>query len=330
MAQSKSTPRDMQGQAMTELNIAAAAVLVPLFLFIPLVGKFIDIQQAAIQVARYEAWEYTAWLSSSAERKEGFKVFPQGVKPAAQTRNEARNRLLGNTAKPLSGKDGQGWNALTSDINPAWYDHRHERLIASKLPTGVSPSQFVLTPNENTPDLTGIVPVVAKLAGFVNDVLGAFKTLVGAPGNFEAVDGKGYRKTRVAVPVANIEGLAPFDPAQSDHFHGDLVFKARAAVLAEGWSSGGTDHAVEQTQGLIVTSLLDNKPINVMQTILGFVFPSLKPSCLAFGFTNPDAVHPDRLGDQSGGHSCEQNGKKGFCDFEPRPGIRDPAHSCVF
>jgi hypothetical protein len=55
-------PGSPSGQAATECVILAALVLVPLFLIIPLLGKYIDIKQAAIKQARFEAWEYTAWF----------------------------------------------------------------------------------------------------------------------------------------------------------------------------------------------------------------------------------------------------------------------------
>lgn len=44
-----------RGQAMTEFLISASFVLVPLFLGISLLGKYIDIKHAGIQAARYQA-----------------------------------------------------------------------------------------------------------------------------------------------------------------------------------------------------------------------------------------------------------------------------------
>ena len=46
-----------RGQAMTELTVASAWILVPLFLLIPLLGKYIDLRHTAIQAARYATWE---------------------------------------------------------------------------------------------------------------------------------------------------------------------------------------------------------------------------------------------------------------------------------
>jgi len=50
------SPRRMRGQALTELAVMAA-VLVPLFLLIPIVAKYGHINQMAQQAARNAAWE---------------------------------------------------------------------------------------------------------------------------------------------------------------------------------------------------------------------------------------------------------------------------------
>ena len=51
--------RGMQGQALTEI-VVMAAILVPLFLLIPIVAKYGHIKQMAQQAARNAAWEATA------------------------------------------------------------------------------------------------------------------------------------------------------------------------------------------------------------------------------------------------------------------------------
>jgi hypothetical protein len=53
--------RTGRGQAMTEFVIGAALFLIPVFLLIPILGKFIDVKAATIQGARYAAWERTVW-----------------------------------------------------------------------------------------------------------------------------------------------------------------------------------------------------------------------------------------------------------------------------
>lgn len=68
------SPRSMRGQALSELAVMAA-VLVPLFLLIPVVAKYGHIKQMAQQAARNAAWEasvskdYVLPSQNQAERK---------------------------------------------------------------------------------------------------------------------------------------------------------------------------------------------------------------------------------------------------------------------
>lgn len=90
----------LRGQAMTEFVIAAAFVLMPLFIFVPLLGKYIDFKHSAIQAARYEAWEYTVWYNDISERdildnfNSGDATFVMPEKDWATTHNEAQIRTM--------------------------------------------------------------------------------------------------------------------------------------------------------------------------------------------------------------------------------------------
>lgn len=57
---------EQRGQALTEFVIGAVLFLIPLFLIIPLLGKYADMKASAIQAARYNAWERTVWYGQSA------------------------------------------------------------------------------------------------------------------------------------------------------------------------------------------------------------------------------------------------------------------------
>lgn len=56
----------VRGQALTEFVIGAVLFLIPLFMIIPLLGKYADIKASTIQAARYNAWERTVWYGQSA------------------------------------------------------------------------------------------------------------------------------------------------------------------------------------------------------------------------------------------------------------------------
>ena len=59
---------------MAEFVIVAVLVLVPLYLLIPVLGKYIDMKSAAVVGARYAAWERTVWLGATQKADKGAVV----------------------------------------------------------------------------------------------------------------------------------------------------------------------------------------------------------------------------------------------------------------
>ncbi|MDZ7736787.1 MAG: hypothetical protein U5P41_12355 [Gammaproteobacteria bacterium] len=91
--------RSVRGQAMVELAIIAAAILVPLLLLIPLLGKQIDLKHQTIQAARYQAWEYTVWYTDSGRLPDGFSDATQPIKSTTVTEREARRRFFSDNTR---------------------------------------------------------------------------------------------------------------------------------------------------------------------------------------------------------------------------------------
>ena len=158
--------RRSSGQAMTEFLICASFALVPLFLGISLLGKYIDIKQTAIQAARYEAWEYTVWYANDSEPMTGFNAVPQPIKSTTLTRNETQQRFFtdpGNsdTTQPITSTDAMtGWSASTA--NPLWVDHTGMALYA-----GVDGSGSSLKSSDDTPT----IPVIGDVMNTLFDII---------------------------------------------------------------------------------------------------------------------------------------------------------------
>ncbi|MEX2479676.1 MAG: hypothetical protein WD928_02330 [Gammaproteobacteria bacterium] len=132
--------RRSHGQAMTEFVIAATFVLIPLFIFIPLLGKYIDLKHSAIQSARYQAWEYTVWYDDSDERgildnfNSGIASFRMPEKSLAVTQNEARVRTMSTVGSYTAENPADAAGAIrpleandkfrSYTPNTLWTDHR--------------------------------------------------------------------------------------------------------------------------------------------------------------------------------------------------------------
>ena len=364
-----SSSRYSSGQAMTETVITAALILVPLLLLIPLLGKYIDIKHATIQSARYQAWEYTVWYSSdderdaplkSAERSTGFvdgsgNSLDNISKTPEQVQIEARRRFFSETDTPITNGDKTGdWNK--DERNRLWTDHRGESLVLDSF--GDAPP----IPSSDTPDKTfGIMNFMLDALLAIPEalawVLGALDSDVG----FTMINTDGYSSSQVQFPVTAPAGLIAFPNPITGLFDNstlDLNFTGSAAVLTDGWNTGGLGHTINQTGGLVITKMfaevIEAIPgANTVWDIVSLLIPEWRrcnPSIghfldtnygtvakwegndynnyadgtldnngsLWLGYMNVDAVHPDRL-DIGGSHDCPD----GICNFDPEPVFAD-------
>ena len=94
--------RKQKAQALTEFIITAAFVLVPLFLMVPLIAKYIDIKHATINAARYQAWEYTVWHNAADDHDIFNNFFEARIpyKTPDETAAEAERRFFSRIQEP--------------------------------------------------------------------------------------------------------------------------------------------------------------------------------------------------------------------------------------
>lgn len=104
------------GQSTTEF-LVLALVLVPLFLSLPLLGKYLDLAHATEQAARYVAFETSI-------------VGPARQPPtAAALAAQVRERIFSTSGAPILSGAGNA-SATEHPANPLWIDHRGEHLLA--------------------------------------------------------------------------------------------------------------------------------------------------------------------------------------------------------
>lgn len=307
-----------KGQAMSEFVVAAAFVLVPLFLIIPALGKYADMKYSAVQAARYQAWEYTANYIDLGDQPSGFDVMANSAKPyksVKQVQRETQRRIYSRTGTTLStAHDRRGF--VSSDANPLWVYHDGLPMYDPGRVDRVS----TLQPSEPTPDPTYVLSGILRV---LDTVLGAFASVlnaVGAPFGFDALNGNGYSKSKIALQVEPPPQYATFQDSinRPPLFLSNKVLsmQASAGVLTDGWSAGGGDHTLHQAKGLVPTSLLDvllNPGGFPLQDIAATVLlsPELSRSSLQFGYMEKDTIHPSKLAG-GGAHACSG----GYCEFQ--------------
>lgn len=338
------------GQAMTEFLIVASFALVPLFLGISLLAKYIDIKQTNIAAARYQAWEYTVWFANNNEPMTGFNAADQPIKSTAFTQQETLRRFFTapgdeNSTLPIAANDGTtGWT--TGAANPLWSDHMGNRLYDGNV--GGSNN---LQTSEDTPTL----PVVGDVMNILFDVIdfafsaiGDLMSLVGSSVGFSAINTEGYVRSSLSTEVnvnptfVAIDSITGTRDSSDELTGGTLDFTTTASVLSDAWNAGGVEHVYNQAGGTVPTTLLSE----LLDAIPGFeavwnVVTVLSPElrlCNPGGIWGPndkgslwlghidiDAVHPDRL--EGGGENvCDD---AGMCNFVPVIPRTEESRTCI-
>ena len=275
---------------MVELVIVAGLVLIPLFLAIPLIGKYLDMRSNAVQAARYAAWERTVWYGGSAASALGWlgrtNSWIANEKSDGQIRNEIGVRQMSETAD-LAYSTSVDQGAFTSaDSNAGNFKNGSRALWRDR-----SGNQMLANYN----DLQNSVSS-AQAPGTLNVILDPIANLAATLGPF-TLEMKGLYSATVSMRVRDID---------TDHFllkNSTSSFQETNVLLANGWSADGPDDpnktsVKQQVKGLVPTSLLDAEVqgVNIMKWILkvaSLVVP--EASKLEPGKIEPDKVPADRL-----------------------------------
>ncbi len=302
-----------RGQAMTEFVIGAAFVMVPLFIIVPTVGKYIDMKLASHQAARYGAWEYTVHYRDADDASSGFDAVARNrlpAKPQARVGREALRRYYSDTAIAVSTAGDRG-GYREADANPLWVYHDGRPLYRapSRLPVaaqgpGATPDPLYLS--------RGILAAFDGWATLLGSLLGA----VGVDARFDADNMKGRFAFSIDAPVQEAASYTPLRVANRKPLFLQplgLRMQSRAAVLTDAWGAGDAAHALYQSRGLVPTALLDNPLVRTAQNIVSVLLPGseLGSDKLRFGYVNADEVNPERRPGDARTTACEG----GYCEY---------------
>lgn len=306
-----------RGQALTEFLIAASFVLVPMFIFIPMLGKYIDFKHATIQAARYQAWEYTVWFERPSNHdlvknyNNGIGGFQLPSKGVAATRAESLARVMSNVGNENARSTGAQPAAPISPILESdktdtyqarwsWVDHNNNAFFGGAL-SNVAADSDAATPTLNLFGIPigTIVNGVFDVLGMAFDALGSLVRATGTAAGFTAINMDGYSKVSfdaVALRAAPGAAVRTRLNNQADFSTIPLTFSAKAAVLADGWNAGGTIHTQEQVAGVTPATLVRafaNLPgLRDVLTVAGWIMPEFslcKPAAPPLQLFDPSA-----------------------------------------
>lgn len=205
-----STPgsaRLQRGQAMVEMAVLAA-VLVPLFLLIPMLAKYAHVRQATQQAARGAAWAATVT-----------KDYKTSGLDVQQQRQLLMDRYFNTAKAPIQSvvADGQDSAARLGDVMLNTFSNQP---LVERSDVQLKPYTF-----EEQPGLMN------KVTGFVPEWL---------PGDFPPGEDRELVTAEVVVKARNLRTadggsatyLAPFDSI-------NLEFKASHTLLVDSWNASG-------------------------------------------------------------------------------------------
>lgn len=208
------------GQAIIEFLVACLAV-VPLFLLIPLIGKYIDIKQSTIAASRKLAFECTVRYDDCAQLNSN---------PAFA--DEIRMRYFGGNNREVLSNDRPGDDALAAGAgNPLWVDRQGRPLLERYSDVGIRADQRNL-----------------NLGG---GVAGALSGLIG-PGRFGLQMERGMFDGRVQIALSPNNGGTSF-LTQLDSLV--LRMQHHTAILTDAWSArgpGGRGQRCDSNTGTVV------------------------------------------------------------------------------
>lgn len=288
---------DQRGQAATEFIVAAVFLLVPLFIIIPLLGNYIDIKHAAIQQARFEAWEYSVWTGPHEQIKNDVKG---SQSPGRLAYADVRKKGLGYFFSDPTA-DSYGNPNAQFTINPLWSDHKGNSLFTStEIITGDIRENK--TPDGLAGGLDGALDVVSFVVKIFGDVMKFFHV----DAKFDAIYTKGYYTSDVKVSVRSIDDILPqysLSEVKPSSIASPMEITAKASVLTNGWNAGSTENATAESRGLVFSAAL--KPltdifngviagINKLTSLVPFLKVQL-PSLPDFGYVKDDLIPYEHL-----------------------------------
>lgn len=271
----KPLPSRQRGQAMTEFVIGSILFLMPMFLIIPMMGKYSDVKAAAAQTARYTAWERTVWYGGSSASVS----WPGNSKSEADIKNEARQRVtaFGGTIK---NSDKSSSSFAEAGGRYLWRNRDTSPMLSNYNSASLGTITNESSPDTVTGTVLGAITAITSITGF----------------NLET---KGLYTGSAAISVTTLPIGINLDGSTTGRFDpGVLTFTDKNVILANGWSGNGSSHVKTQTAGLAPLGLLGDATLGPVLQIAGCVaLAAFAPEfCfLEIGKIEPDVVPPDRL-----------------------------------
>jgi hypothetical protein len=201
-----------RGQAIIEF-LVGALVLIPLFLLIPLIGKYLDIKQTTIAASRKLAFECTVRYADCSNL-DGNPSFA----------NEIRQRFFSGDQTPVLTNDLPAQDAVQAGQgNPLWVDNQGRPLLENYSDVGIKADASDIDPGN----------------GLVTSLLNA------GPDTFGLSIEQGLFNARVQAQLSTGNGGADFLTQLNSLF---LKMQFHTAIMTNAWTANGPGNAGDTCQ----------------------------------------------------------------------------------
>jgi hypothetical protein len=273
------------GQALVEMVVTGLFFLVPLFLAVVAMGKFIDVQHTTNMGARYAAWERTVWYEAGGAF-DGINAPNQ--KSAAQIHAELTARLFNDrTRKTVIANSDKNAHSFVNGIDPLWRDNANVAYMRryDQAGSGIARGALNRDVAGKALGLIGALPLPKGVTGSLVPPLPSdtFSTATVSLREI-ARDSQAYQR------------LWPRSSVWVDEWRG-LDFRATGAILSNTWganSSRGTHDMVAQS--VPTAQGLGKEVGRILELgIRTWDNDVMKDNKLELGKIAPDVVPEDRL-----------------------------------
>lgn len=270
------------GQALVEMVVTGLFFLVPLFLAVVALGKFVDVQHTTSMGARYAAWERTVWYEPGGTFDD---INAPNHKTPTQIHAEVAARIFNDRSRNVSVIADTDKNATTfvNGIDPMWHDNAHVAYMQRFDQAGTAITKGPLK-TDVTGEALGFIGSVPLMAGVTGSPVPPVPTDTLATATVSlreiARDSQAYQR------------LWPRTGVWVDEWRG-LNFTSTGSILSNTWGANGSG----STARFVALSVPTAQGLG---TMVKTTFTALKPWDLNLpraevGKVAPDVVPQDRL-----------------------------------
>jgi len=245
--------RHARGQALTE-TLVAFVVLVPIFMLVPYLGKYLDVKHRTEDAARYALWERTVFSDPGASWDSG-----ENQKSDGRLRQEILSRITEDPRAPVSA-------GLPAGVrNPLWEDHAGGDLVdlqnfdsvvaetREPFPYGLRGSTVLGKP-ESLSLFTSLaqdgLPLLNQLGG-ISDLLG------GALDFNLGLNTRGFVNSRATLSAIDLPAFTRIGASLDiDVATNERLFTASGAILTDAWIPGSEGNYVERLDSLVIDEIV--------------------------------------------------------------------------